>query len=98
MFRNAGHESFKNRHCIHVFSCHSRFNLAFPPPRITLAHAVGCHSRSTLTHHPSIKEPGMTQNSTRREFLKSGLGAAGVLATGSLLRAETATPVYYPAV
>jgi uncharacterized protein (DUF362 family) len=40
----------------------------------------------------------MTQNSTRREFLKSGLGAAGVLAAGGLLRAETASPVYYPAV
>ena len=40
----------------------------------------------------------MGQNLSRREFLVSSLGAAGVLAAGGLLRAETAEKVYYPSV
>ena len=40
----------------------------------------------------------MGQRLTRREFLLSGVGAAGVLAAGRLLPAETAEKVYYPSV
>ena len=38
----------------------------------------------------------MTQHFSRREFLVSSLGTAGVLAAGGRLRAETAEKVYYP--
>jgi len=40
----------------------------------------------------------MTQHFSRREFLVSSLGAAGALAAGGLLRAETPEKAYYPAV
>ena len=38
----------------------------------------------------------MTQHFSRREFLVSSLGTAGVLASGGRLRAETDEKVYYP--
>ena len=40
----------------------------------------------------------MRQHFSRREFLVSSLGTAGVLATSGLLRAETSEKVYYPSV
>jgi uncharacterized protein (DUF362 family) len=40
----------------------------------------------------------MRQHFSRREFLVSSLGTAGVLATGGLLRGETLEKVYYPSV
>jgi uncharacterized protein (DUF362 family) len=40
----------------------------------------------------------MGHHFSRREFLASSLGAAGVVAAGSLLRAETAEKAYYPLV
>jgi uncharacterized protein (DUF362 family) len=40
----------------------------------------------------------MRHNLSRRDFLVSSVGAAGVLAAGSLLRAETAEKIYYPSI
>jgi uncharacterized protein (DUF362 family) len=40
----------------------------------------------------------MTHSFSRRQFLSSSLGAAGAMAAGGFLRAETTSPIYYPAV